>query len=216
MTRHGCSVALLALAALRSPAFGQTVSDRTTPSTAPEVVTLSPGDVLRITVWRKPELSGEFTIAGNGTILHPLYRDVRVVGIPMTDVETLIRGVIGKIETAPFVLEPLLRVSVEGEVRLPSVYSLRPETSVAQAISLAGGPTLDARVDKVRLIRSDRETFVDLRQASSGATHIMIRSGDRIVVERNRAVFREIITPAITILGATAAVVSVILYNRPR
>ena len=167
-------------------------------------------------MWRKPELSGEFTIAGNGTILHPLYRDVRVVGIPMADVETLIRGVIGKIENAPFVIEPLLRVSVEGEVRLPSVYSLRPETSVAQAIALAGGPTLDARVDKVRLIRSDRETLVDLRQAASGATHTMIRSGDRIVVERNRAVFRDIITPAVTILGATAAVVSVILYNRPR
>ena len=132
----------------------------------------------------------------------------------MADVETLIRGVIGKIETAPFVIEPLLRVSVEGEVRLPSVYSLRPETSVAQAIALAGGPTLDARVDRVRLIRTGGEILVDLRQASAGATRTTIRSGDRIVIERNRAIFRDIVTPAVMILGATAAVASVILYNR--
>lgn len=214
VTRLGYSVALFALAALPSAARGQTGADRTTATTAAEAVTLSPGDVLRITVWRKPELSGEFTIAGNGTIIHPLYRDVRVVGIPMADVETLIRGVIGKIETAPFVIEPLLRVSVEGEVRLPSVYSLRPETSVAQAIALAGGPTLDARVDRVRLIRTGGEISVDLRQASAGATRTTIRSGDRIVIERNRAIFRDIVTPAVMILGATAAVASVILYNR--
>jgi len=137
-----------------------------------------------------------------------------VVGVPMADVETLVRGVIGKIENAPFVIEPLLRVSVEGEVRLPSVYSLRPETSVAQAIALAGGPTLDARVDRVRLIRTGGEILVDLRQASAGATRTTIRSGDRIVIERNRAIFRDIVTPAIMILGATAAVASVILYNR--
>lgn len=214
-----CSVALLAVAALQSPAFGQNVPDKTTTTAstgAVDAVTLSPGDVLRITVWRKPELSGEFTIAGNGTIVHPLYRDVRVVGIPMADVETLIRGVIGRIETAPFVIEPLLRVTVEGEVRQPSVYSLRPETSVAQAIALAGGPTIDARVDKVRLIRSDHETLVDFRQAAAGATHTMIRSGDRIVVERSHSFFREVITPTITLLGATAAIASVILYNRHR
>jgi protein involved in polysaccharide export with SLBB domain len=99
-------------------------------------------------------------------------------------------------------------------VRLPSVYSLRPETSVAQAIALAGGPTLDARVDRVRLIRTGGEILVDLRQASAGATRTTIRSGDRIVIERNRAIFRDIVTPAIMILGATAAVASVILYNR--
>lgn len=214
VTRFGCCVALIALASLRNVAFAQTADRNATASTTADAVTLNPGDVIRITVWRKPELSGDFTIAGNGTIIHPLYRDVRVVGIPMADVEALIRGVIGKIETAPFVVEPLLRVSVEGEVRQPSVYSLRPETSVAQAIAMAGGPTIDASVDKVRLIRSDRELLIDLRQASSGATHTMIRSGDRIVVARNRAVFRDIVTPIVMVLGATAAVASVILYNR--
>ena len=57
-----------------------------------------------------------------------------------------------------------------------------------------------------------RSTYKD----PAGATHTMIRSGDRIVVERSHSFFREVITPTITLLGATAAIASVILYNRHR
>lgn len=211
---------LIALVTLHGVSAAQT-SDRNAGTsasppgaTASDAVVLSPGDAIRITVWRKPELSGEFPIAGNGTIVHPLYRDVRVTGIPMSAVEAAVREVISRMENAPFVIEPLLRVSVEGEVRTPSVYTLRPETSVAQAIAMAGGPTERGRADRVRVIRSDGEAIVDLRKADTGANRQMIRSGDRIVVDRSRAVFRDVLSPMITVLGATAAVVSVILYNR--
>jgi polysaccharide biosynthesis/export protein len=180
-------------------------------------VTLRPGDALRVTVWRKPELSGEFAIAGNGTIVHPLYREIRVTGIPIAAVEERLREFIGRLEANPqFVMEPLLRVSVEGEVRQPSVYNLRPETSIAQAIALAGGPTERGRSDRVRLIRANGDADVDLRRADVGGSVQTIRSGDRIIVERSRAVFRDVVTPAISILGATAAIVSVFLYQGNR
>lgn len=207
-------VALIALAIAHRGAIAQAEPDRAARSIADNVV-LNPGDVIRITVWRKPELSGEFAIAGDGSIVHPLYRDVRVTGIPMSSVEALLRDVIGKIERTPFVIEPLLRVSVEGEVRQPSVYSLRPETSISQAIAMAGGPTERGRADKVRVIRTDGEIAVDLRKPDGG-TRMTIRSGDRIVVDRSRAVFRDVMTPIITVLGATAAIVSVILYQGNR
>ena len=148
--------------------------------------------------------------------MHPLYKDIRVAGIPMDAVEGLVRGVIEKIERTPFVVEPLLRVSVEGEVRQPSVYSLRPETSIAQAIEMAGGPTERGRADRVRLVRTGGEIAVDLRRADVGASRLTVRSGDRIVVDRERAVFRDILSPVITVLGATAAIVSVILYSGNR
>ena len=35
---------------------------------------LNPGDQVRIVVWRKAEFSGDFAVAANGTIAHPLYR----------------------------------------------------------------------------------------------------------------------------------------------
>src|SRR5829696_4609079 len=39
---------------------------------------LTPGDSVRIEVWRKPEFSGDFVVAPDGTITHPLFRSVRV------------------------------------------------------------------------------------------------------------------------------------------
>ncbi|MEO7501028.1 MAG: polysaccharide biosynthesis/export family protein, partial [Gemmatimonadaceae bacterium] len=53
--------------------------------------TLNPGDQIRIVVWRNPELSGDFTVAANGTLNHPLYREIQVTGIPLTAVEERLR-----------------------------------------------------------------------------------------------------------------------------
>ena len=43
---------------------------------------LTPGDSVRIVVWRKPEFSGDFVVAPDNTVTHPLFRAVRVGGIP--------------------------------------------------------------------------------------------------------------------------------------
>jgi len=178
---------------------------------------LNPGDVVRITVWRKPELSGDFVIAGDGSVSHPLYRDVRVTGMPLAAVETRLREFLGKLESNPqFVIEPLLRVAVAGEVRQPNLYTLRPETSIAQAVAMAGGPTDRGRRDRVVLVRDNREQVISLRVANHSGAGMPVRSGDQIMVERDSAVFRDVIAPMISILGATAAVVSVILYNGHR
>ena len=40
-----------------------------------------------------------------------------------------------------------------------------------------------------------------------------IQSGDQIVVEQDRAVFRDWVAPIIGVMGAIASIVSVILYN---
>ncbi len=184
---------------------------------AGDTTALAPGDVVRITVWRKEELSGEFVVTGKGTVAHPLYRDVQVVGIPLSMVESRLRTVLEKYEANPqFVVEPLLRVAVGGEVRLPNLYNLRPETSLSQAVALAGGPTERGRRDRLMLIRAGSEISVDLRRIDVTGAGMPIRSGDQITVERNSAVFRDFIAPTVSLLGAAAAIVSVILYNGNR
>jgi polysaccharide export outer membrane protein len=180
-------------------------------------VTLAPGDVVRITVWRKPELSGEFVVGTNGTVAHPLYREVQVAGIPLAVAEQRLRGFLEKYEANPqFVIEPLIRVAVMGEVRQPNLFTLRPETSVSQAVALAGGPTERGRRDRLLVVRQNNQLVIDLRRAGASGAAMPIRSGDQILVERTSAVFRDIVTPTVSILGAMAAIVSVILYNRPR
>ena len=192
---------------------GQAMGPAPTPaSVAPA---LSPGDAVRITVWRKPELSGEFVVAASGSVSHPLYREVNVVGVPLAAIEERLRAFLTKYEANPqFVVEPLLRVAIGGEVRLPNLYTLAPEVSITQAVALAGGRTEGGRRDRLLLLRENREIIIDLRRPSAEWSRMPIRSGDQIIVERERAVFRDYVAPTISVLGATAAIISVILYNR--
>jgi protein involved in polysaccharide export with SLBB domain len=72
-------------------------------------------------------LSGDFTVAANGTINHPLYREVQVTGIPMSAVEDRLRTFLARYATNPqFVVLPLVKIIVGGEVRNPNVFSVPP------------------------------------------------------------------------------------------
>ena len=91
---------------------------------------LTPGDSVRIEVWRKPEFSGDFVVAPDGSITHPLYRSVRVAGVPFATAEANLRRFLSGFEENPqFVMEPLIRVAVSGEVTRPTVFATRPETT---------------------------------------------------------------------------------------
>jgi polysaccharide export outer membrane protein len=172
---------------------------------------LRPGDVLRITVLRHPELSGEFAIHSDGTVLHPVYRDLHVTDVPLEDAEQRIRALLGRFESRPeFVIDPLFQVAVGGEVREPNLYALRPTTTIAQAVATAGGATDRGRLDRVRLFREGREVLIDLSRPEAGAATGLIQSGDQILVERRSSVFREYIAPAGSIIGALAAVINVL------
>jgi protein involved in polysaccharide export with SLBB domain len=96
------------------------------------------------------------------------------------------------------------------------VYTLRPETSLTQAIAIAGGPTERGRRDRIVVTRDGRELTVLLNRADAAGAAMPIQSGDQIVVEQRSAVFRDLIAPVVGVLGATAAIVSVILYNGHR
>jgi protein involved in polysaccharide export with SLBB domain len=176
-------------------------------------VALSPGDQVRITVWRQPELSGDVNVLGDGTLGHPLYRNLYVAGIPIELVESRLRDYLSRYEADPqIVVEPLLRVVVGGEVRQPNLYSLPPEVTIAQAVALAGGPTERGRLDLVRLLRDGQVYVLDLTSPSSRAESIPIRSGDRIVVERRgESFFRAYVVPASSVLAAAAGLVSIFL-----
>jgi protein involved in polysaccharide export with SLBB domain len=181
---------------------------------APDL-SLRPGDAIRIAVWRKPEYSGEFTISYEGAITHPFYQQLRVTGMAVSDVRRLIGDHLARFEAQPlFVVEPLLRVTVGGEVNRPGLYTLTPETSVAQAVAAGGGVAELGRPDRVQLFREGRAMHVDLTKPEPGNAQMPIRSGDQIYVARRSAVFREYILPVVSIAGAAAAIVNVVLRNR--
>jgi polysaccharide export outer membrane protein len=180
---------------------------------APKATTtllLRPGDALRITVLRHPELSGEFLVNGDGVLVHPLYRDLRVSGVPLSETEQLVRSVLARFDAKPeFVIDPLFQVSIAGEVRQPNLYALRPTTTIERAVALAGGVSERGRLDRVRLFRGGSEYQIDLTRPERGMSVDLIQSGDQIVVTRRSSVFRDYIAPAGSIIGALAAVINI-------
>ena len=173
---------------------------------------LNPGDQVRIAVWRNPEMSGDFTVAANGTLNHPLYREVQVTGIPLTSVEERLRTFISRYTNNPqFVILPLVKIIVGGEVRAPNMFSVPPETTVTQAVILAGGPSERGKLDRVRLLRDGQTIFLDMGRPDSQAASLQVRSGDQIIVPRNTNVLRDFLGPTASMVGALAAIASIFL-----
>ena len=207
MSRFSC-VAVLLVGVLAAPALSAQVV--TTPSDPSNGSVISPGDQIRIVVWRKPEMSGDFPIAANGTIIHPLYREVQVTGVPLSVVEDRLRTFLSRFDTNPqFVIQPLVKVVVAGEVRSPNVYPVPPETTVQQVVALAGGPTDRGLLNDVRMVRDRQEVRVDLSRANSEAALLQIRSGDVILVGRRGAGIRDFVAPVASSLGLIASLITV-------
>lgn len=164
---------------------------------------LRAGDAVRIVVWRNEELSGEFDIGADGSIRHPLYREIQVAGLTPEQAEARFREFLRRYEASPqFVMEPLLRVAVGGEVRLPDLYALAPETTIGQAVAMAGGATTQGELDEVILIREGRRWTLDLTEPEEGVASLPIRSGDQIIVSRRSYWLRDYIAPVASVLAA--------------
>ena len=173
---------------------------------------LNPGDSVRVVVWRRPEFSGDFVVAPNGTITHPLYRSVTVGGVPFATAEANLRRFLSRFEENPeFVMEPLVRVAVSGEVDRPHVYALRPETTIAEAVGVAGGVTREGARGRVRILRTEsngqvRELVADLNDPKTGAGGSPVLSGDQIVVDRKRNFMKDVVLPALGVIGSVASI----------
>ncbi len=196
---------LLGLVFLSLPASAQTSR------TSSEQSVLSPGDSVRIVVWRKPEFSGDFVVAPNGTITHPLYRSVQVGGMPYANAEANVRKFLSRFEENPeFVMEPLIRVAVSGEVEKPQVFALRPETTIAEAVARAGGANEVGARNRVRVLRlnpggEQQQMIVNLTDPTAGYGQIPVRSGDQIIVDRRKSFMRDILLPTLGVIGSIAS-----------
>jgi len=171
---------------------------------------LRPGDLVRLSVFRQPELSGDFPVGSDGTLQHPLLTEVRVVGVSRAAIRERLREVLSRYARDPsFVFDFLYRVTVTGEVRLPNLFNLSPETTLGQAVASAGGITEFGRLDRVHLVRDGRDVVVNLQSPDPAVAAMRIHSGDQIRVSRRANLLRDYVGPFAAIIGALAALASV-------
>ncbi len=80
-------------------------------------------------------------------------------------------------------------VYVLGEVQTPGVYRLTPQMSFLDAISQAGGPTRDANLNRIHVIRPGERanlmfSFMEILKPDPGL-NVAMREGDVVYVARN-------------------------------
>ncbi len=174
---------------------------------------LHPGDSVRIAVWRNPELSGAFLVSDDGTIQHPLYQVIHVAQVPLDSVTARIGAFLTQYTTTPqFVVQPAFHIVVRGEVRSPAVYTVPLEATLGSAIAVAGGPTAEAQLRKVILVRDQHTYHLDLSDPAAPWTATPIRSGDQLIIGRKSNLFFGTILPLVTASAAVASLISVLRH----
>ncbi len=165
------------------------------------------GDIVRITVWRQQELSGEFTVGQDGGINHPLYRSVKAAGTTVQQVNEAIGKFLLEFEEQPqYVVEVLFPIPVAGEVRQPNAYPMPAGSTVIEAMARAGGRTDRGRTDRIKLRREGKEYRIDLTDPSSVRYHTVLQSGDELVIERRHNFWSGVMLPFFSVLGAAASI----------
>jgi len=181
---------------------------------------LRPGDALKIVVWREKELSGEYLIDARGLVQIPGLGDIVVAGLTPMEVKArlseqlVLRGII----SPEIAVQPVIRVSVLGEVRSPGLLSVEPGTNLIHLITLAGGPTERANMRAVRVIRAGRPYEVDLQSALSGSSagRVVLFSNDVVFLDRKRGLTRENLSFGLNMLTAALSIISVVTVVQNR
>ena len=145
---------------------------------------IRPGDVVRLTVLRQAELSGEFPVNQFSTVVLPLLGEYDVTRESNRSLrEKVIRDLQLIRSVRGIELVVLRRVRVVGEVNQPGVYQLDPTMNVADAVANARGRTELGEEGKVVLRRGGQVVDADLRLDMS-ISESEILSGDEIFVPR--------------------------------
>ena len=147
---------------------------------------LQPGDRIRLRVWREADMSDEFRVGTDGTVVFPRLGARTVIG---KDPDTLMRELMedyGRVLRTPAIeITFLRRINVGGAVQRPGVYYIDPTMTVQDVLLEAGGATPLGRTDRIELIRGGDLIEAKLRQDIQ-VVESPIQSGDQLFVpERN-------------------------------
>lgn len=145
---------------------------------------LRPGDAVRLAIKNEPELSADYPVLSDGTVMLPLVGVVHVSDTEFDVVEQRVRAAYAREMTDPvLVLMPVVRVAVLGEVRVPGLYLLDGTFDVTEALARAGGLTPSGSMDRISLLRDGRSRRLE-QSADIPVPMVPILPGDQLVVGR--------------------------------
>jgi polysaccharide export outer membrane protein len=176
---------------------------------------IGPDDTLEVVVFQVPELSRTVQVNSEGVFTLPFVGNVQAAGHTADEVATTLHdrlngGYLRDPQVTVLVKQAVSqRVTIDGAVVKPGIYSLTGPTSLLQAIALANGPDPKlANVHKVALFRTVQgqrhsEVF-DLVSIRDGKIPDPVVQPDDVIVVDTSGVrsFFNIFGPSLPVLSA--------------
>ena len=173
---------------------------------------LQPGDLIRLRIWREPDLSGDFRVDETGAATFPKIGPLPVSQLSTDSLKSLLVSSYDRYLQNPSVEVVFLRrVNVLGAVKSPGLYDVDPTMTVADVVALAGGVTPDGQSKKVELIRPG-ELKARRLSLQSRLTDSPLRSGDQLRVPQRSWLARN---GTVVAAGITAAAIITTAVIRP-
>lgn len=172
---------------------------------------VGPDDVLTVTVFNEPQLSGKFRVENDGQFDYPFLGRIKAGGTTVGEIAAAVKAKLAD----GYLRNPQVTVEVEqfrsqsvfvmGEVRSPGKYTLTGSVTLIEALAQAGSTTSGAgsdvlilhpkgRVKGAPTLPEEREAEVQrvsLRDLQTGklSQNVQIRDGDTIFVPRAERFF---------------------------
>lgn len=158
------------------------------------------GDLVEMSVFDTPELSGKLRVSNSGDVILPLVGSIHVAALTASEMQNLIRrrlidgGFMNDPQVTVFIVEYATQgVSVLGEVRNPGVYPAFGNHRLVDYVSAAGGLTTLAG-NHVTITRADHSGTTEQVKISSNAPSARadnpeIFPGDSIFVQKTGLIY---------------------------
>lgn len=173
---------------------------------------LRPGDVVRLRIWREPDLSGDFQVNEAGVVVFPMLGPTSVTSLSSASLrDSLVRGYQVFLRNPSVQVVLLRRVNVFGAVRNPGLYPVDPTMALGDVLAAAGGATAQGVPDEVRLVRAGKVISGNLSRDTRLAD-LPLQSGDQVVVPERSWVSQNTALVAAGITGAVSVFIA--LLNR--
>ena len=164
------------------------------PESVPPGYIVGDSDVIRVTVWKEPEVSQTVVVRTDGNISLPLINEVKVSGMTPLQIQDLVAEKLKGFLTNPQVTVTVMeirskRAFITGEVARPGTYSLNAQTTVLQLIAQAGGFTPFAKKDSIVVLRTQdgkqsrlKFKYKEVVQGKNSEQNVALHPGDTVVV----------------------------------
>ena len=152
-------------------------------------------DLLRIQVWRNPELSVDVPVRPDGKISVPLANDVQAAGLTATELKDVLTKALSDYVAAPDVTVMVQQINsksvhVMGEVGRSMVVQLVVDMRALEVIAMAGGFSPYADKSDIRILRPNPDgSVVEYRfnykaflKGKHPEANLRMQPGDTIVV----------------------------------